>query len=89
MFYVSTDAVTVLKETVMHYNLKRSHVYSAMVNLSKAYNRMNISLLRFTGIIAYIDFIGKNTFVSTSYGGQLSDTWNLRMECDKEVYYLG
>ena len=40
---VCIDAIFVLKENVMHYKLKRSDVYYAEVNLSKAYDRNNTS----------------------------------------------
>ena len=57
-----------------------------MVDLSKAYDRINTSLLcdkmretELPGlVIEFIDFMCKNTFVCTSYGGQLSDEWNVR-----------
>ena len=57
-----------------------------MVNLSKAYDRINTSLLcdkiRETElpeqVIELIDFRCKNNFVCTSYGGQLSDQWNVK-----------
>ena len=82
------DAITVLKETVMYYNSQSSDVSCAMVDLSKVYDRINTSLLcdkmRVTEVpeqvIALIVFMGKNTFVCTSYGGQLSDEWNLGLE---------
>ena len=39
------DAITVSKETVMYYNSQRSDVYCAKVDLSKAYDRIDTSLL--------------------------------------------
>ena len=39
------DEMTVLKETVMYYNIKRYDVLCAMVDLLKAYARTNTSLL--------------------------------------------
>ena len=39
------DAITLLKEPVAHYNREHTDVYCAMVDLSKAYNRTNISSL--------------------------------------------
>ena len=72
-----------------------------MVDISKAYDRINTSLLcdkmretELPGqVIALIDFMCKNTFVCTSYGGQLSDEWNVRngvtleesMRCGKSL----
>ena len=64
-----TDAITLSKETVMHYNSQLSHVYCAMANLSKDYDRINTSFLcdkmRETDlpgqVIAFIEFMGKNT----------------------------
>ena len=80
------DAITVFKETVMHYNLKRSDVYCVLVDPSKAYDRINISLLcdkmRETDlpgqVIELIDFISKNSFGCTSYVRQLSDDWKVK-----------
>jgi len=75
------DAITLLKETVAHYNREPTDVYCAMVDLSKAYHRINISSLcdklkatYLPGqIFNLIEFMGKNTFVCTSYEGCLSD----------------
>ena len=39
------DAKTFLKDIVMYYNLKRSDVYCGMVDLLKAYDRINTSLM--------------------------------------------
>ena len=57
-----------------------------MVDLSKGYDRISTSLLsdkmRETELPglgnALIDFMGKNSFICTSYGGQLSDEWNVK-----------
>ena len=38
------EAKTVLKEIIMYYNSKRSDVYCSVVDLSKAYHRINTSL---------------------------------------------
>ena len=72
----------------MHYNLKRTDVYCATVDLSKACNKINIRLLceKMTEaillgqVIALIHFLDKkkNTFVCTSYGGQLSDECSVK-----------
>ena len=75
------DDITVLKETVIYYKSERSDVYCAMVDLSKAYDRINTSFSRdkiketelLGQLIALINFMCKNTFVCASYGGQLSD----------------
>ena len=81
------DAKTVLNKTVMYYHLQRSDVYCAMVDLSKAYDRINTSVLfdkmketELPGqVIALINFMCKDTFFRTSYGGQLSDEWKARI----------
>ena len=70
----------------MYYNSQRSDVYCAMIDLSKAYDRINTCLLcdkmrdpELPGqVIAFINFMCKNNFVCISYGGQLSDAWNVR-----------
>ena len=59
-----------------------------MVDLSKAYDRIDTSLLcdKIRGtelpgqVITLIDFMCKNTFVCTSYGEQLGDDWNIKNE---------
>ena len=64
------DAINVLKETVMYHNSQRSDVYCAMIDLSKAYDRINNSLLcnkmRETElpsqVIPLIDFMSKRNF---------------------------
>ena len=80
------DAITVEKDRVMYYNAKGSDVYCAMLDLSKVYDRINTSLLfdkmretELPGQVnALIDFMGKNTFVSTCYGGHMSDECNAK-----------
>ena len=57
-----------------------------MVDLSKAYDRINTSLLcdkmremsTPVQVVALIDFMGKNTFVCESYRGQLNDEWSVK-----------
>ena len=39
------DAITLLKETVAHFNREHTDVHCAMVDLFKAYDRINISSL--------------------------------------------
>ena len=39
------DVITLFKETVAHYNREHTDVHCAMVDLSKAYVRINISSL--------------------------------------------
>ena len=56
-----------------------------MVDLSKAYERINMSSLSdklkatyLPGkIVSLIEFMGKNTFVCTFYEGCLSDKWKV------------
>ena len=38
-------AITLLKEATSHYNLKHSDVFCAMIDLSKAYNRINVNTI--------------------------------------------
>ena len=80
------DCITVLKESLMYYNSKRSDVYCAMVDLSRTYDKINTRLLcdkiretELPGqVFALIDFMCKINFVCTSYGGQPSDEWSVR-----------
>ena len=39
------DAITLLKETFAYYNREHTDNYSVMIDLSKAYDRLNISSL--------------------------------------------
>ena len=80
------DVITLLKETVAHYNREHIDVYCAMVDLSKAYDRLNISSmcdkLKTTylpgQVVNLIEFMSKNPFVCTSYEGCLSDECKVR-----------
>ena len=75
------DAITLSKETVAHYNWGHTDVHCAMVDLSKAYDRINISYLCVKlkatclpgQIINLIELMGKNTFGCISYEVCLSD----------------
>ena len=70
----------------MYYISKRSDVNCAMIDISKAYDRVDTSLVcnrvRENGLpgqaISLIEFMGKNTFLCTSYGGQLSNERNVK-----------
>ena len=91
------DAIILLKETVVHYNRKHTDVYCAMFDLSKAYIRINISSLcdkiKATYLpellVNLIEFMGKNTFVSTSYEGCLSDDWKVGNEVHQGIITSG
>ena len=75
------DAYTLLKETVAHYSMEQTDVHCAMVDPSKAYDRIIIislcNKLYVTNLpehmVYCIEFRGKNTCVCTSYEGCLSD----------------
>ena len=70
----------------MYYISNRCEVHFVVVALSKAYDRIITSLIcvknRETDLrghlVALIDFIVKNTFVYTSYGGHVSGEWNVK-----------
>ena len=67
-------------------SITTSDVYSEKVDRSKAYDRINTSLLcdkpnesDLPGqVIALLDFMCNNTFVCTSYGRQWSDELNIK-----------
>ena len=69
--------VTVLKETVLKYNKEGSNVHCAMVDLSKAYDCVNIDKLvgrlRNTGmpgnVVDIISYMGYNIVVRTVFIG--------------------
>ena len=79
------NAVTVLKETVLKYNKEGSNVHCAMVDLSKAYDCVNIDKLvgrlRNTGmpgnVVDIISYMGKNTFVRTLFNGIRGSDWQV------------
>ena len=72
-----------MKQTVAHYNWEHTDVYCAIVDLSKAQDKIIISSLcdklkaKYLPdqIVNLIEFIGKNTFVCSSYEGCLNDEW--------------
>ena len=69
------NAITLLNETISHYNIKHSEIFCAMNDLSQAYDRININTLctklrraelpeLITNIIEYMC---RKTFVNTVY----------------------
>ena len=64
------DAITLLKETVAHYSKENTDVYCALVDLSKAYDRIDASFLcdklKATNLpgqtVKLIEFVGKKPF---------------------------
>ena len=79
------DAVTILKETVLNYNGEGSRVHCALVDLSKAYDCINVEVLsnklRSAGcpnsIVDVINFMGTNTTVSTVFNGFVGSDWQV------------
>jgi len=79
-------AITLSKETVIHYNNSASNVHCAMVDLSNAHDKVNIIIvcrkLQETTlpakIVNIIQYVGFNTFMRTTYGGHTSDSWNAK-----------
>ena len=79
------DGSTLFKQFVAHYIRGYTDVHCVMVDLSKAYVRINIKSLGDKLGVTYlpgqivnlIDFMGKNTFICTSYQACLSDEWKV------------
>jgi len=77
------NAITLLKETISHYKQRNFDVFCAMSDLSQAYDRININIFYIKlnrtkppePISNIIEYMCRNTFVNTVYGGQPSDFW--------------
>ena len=78
-----TTAVSVLKETIHSYLNQGSVVHCAMVDLTKAFDKVNYNILveklRHTilplSIVNILNFMFRNIFVSVKYQGSSSDEW--------------
>ena len=76
-------AITILKETVLAYKKQNTNVYGAAFDLSKAYDKINhyklIEMMirdKFSPkLIKILEYMVRNTFVSTCYGGIQSHKW--------------
>ena len=79
------DSAILLKEVIKHYNSKKSNLFCCLIDMSKAFDRINIDKLIQkliktsvpTNIVNILEFMMKNTFVSTVFNGTRSDTWRI------------
>ena len=79
------SAIAILKETIFSYINDRSNVHCAMVDLSKAFDKINhdtlINKMRCTNlpnkILNIISFMLRNTFVNISCNSVLTDQWKV------------
>ena len=80
-----TSALIVLKETLKNYYSEKSNVHCAMVDVSKAFDKVdhNILIQKLGNttlpkpIIDIIDIMLKNTYVSTCVNGWKTDSWKI------------
>ena len=78
-------AVSLLKEVVNYYNSRNSNVHCAMIDLSKAFDKINhdIMLKRLNEsslpkqLVLIIDFMLRNTYVKIKFNDCLSDSWRM------------
>ena len=77
------SAICILKETIASYNAKNSNVHCAMVDLSKAFDKININILMeklkktemSTDVVNVIEFMFRNTFVNTKFNNFQGNEW--------------
>ena len=81
-----TNAVSMLKEVIYTYNSSKSNVFCGVLDLSKAFDRIDFSILREkliktsvpSVIVRIIDYMLQNSFVKTVYNGVYSKEWKLQ-----------
>ena len=79
------SAISVLKETIASYNDKNSNVHCAMVDLSKAFDKININILigklmkteMSRDVINVLEFMFRNTYVNTKINNFKGDEWKI------------
>ena len=79
------SVVSILKETVMGYSDENSNVHCVMVDLSKAFDKINYDILmlklRKTSlpkqIVNILDYMCNNTYVNVLFNGITCDPWKV------------
>ena len=79
------NAISVVKETIMSYNESGSNVHAASIDLSKAFDRININTLLDKlrkacvneAIVRIIGYMLSNTFVSVKFNNDFSNEWKV------------
>lgn len=79
------SAVALLKETVLKYNKEGSDVHCAMIDLSKAFDRLNHSILfekllsenLDKKVVGILQKMYANSYVYTSFNGVKSNSWRV------------
>ena len=77
--------VVVLEEIILSYFSKNSNVHSAMIDLSMAFDKINISKLIFklknselpTIFVEFMSYMFLNTIVQTKVCGTSGEEWNI------------
>ena len=78
-----TSAISVAKETIMRYNYENSNVHAALVDCSKAFDKINKNFLfemmektdLDKAIVRIIRCMYENTYVNTKFNGKSSELW--------------
>ena len=81
-----TKAITLLKETVLSYKREGSIVHSASIDLTKAFDKINLKILvdKLNAqnvpktIVRIISFMLNNTFVNVSYNDLIGEEFHVR-----------
>jgi len=79
------SAITVAKETIKSYTRANSNVHCASIDLSKAFDRLDISILVDKlkrsdlplSVVAIIDYMLNNAFVNVCFGNYVSNEWRV------------
>ena len=81
-----SKAITLIKETILYYNKNGSNVHGASIDLSKAFDKINIRILidklKLTNvplpIIRIISYMLHNTYVNVRYGNLIGNEFLVR-----------
>ena len=77
------SAISVVKETIMRYNAENSNVHAALIDCSKAFDKINVNILfdllektdLNKAIVKIIRYMYENTFVNTQFNSVSSELW--------------
>ena len=85
-FTSCSNTKTILKEVIYNYNSSGSHVFCGVLDMSKAFDRVDFSILGSKlaktsvpfSVTKNIDYMLRNSYVKTMYNGACSGEWKLQ-----------